>query len=141
MGAGQLGQIQDLDITGLMTALGQSMTDYSLRYSGYIEISTAGTYTFETTSNDGSKLYIDGELVVDNDGAHIKRVRSGSMSLSAGKHRLVLVYFQRGGSQTLRLKYSGADTSEVLVDPLTTGVITAGGQATGVVTVTVGGGS
>ena len=54
----------------------------------------AGTYQFRINSDDGTKLYIDGELVLDNDGVHPPRSRSGSVDLEAGDHELVLEYFQ-----------------------------------------------
>lgn len=41
-------------------------THYSIRYTGFINIETAGSHTFSTISNDGSKLFIDGVEVVDN---------------------------------------------------------------------------
>src|SRR6185369_6523845 len=37
-------------------------------YSGYISISKTGMYDFYTTSDDGSLLYIDDQLIVDNNG-------------------------------------------------------------------------
>ena len=44
--------------------------NFGFQFYGYIDVAKAGTYTFYTMSDDGSKLYIDGREVVDNDGLH-----------------------------------------------------------------------
>ena len=59
---------------------------YSIRYTGYIEIATSGSYTFFTNSDDGSKLYIDAIEVVDNDGPHAMVEESVSITISSGLH-------------------------------------------------------
>ena len=55
---------------------------------------TAGEWTFRVSSDDGVKLYIDGKLVLDNDGVHPPKVKSGKVNLSKGDHDMVLEYFQ-----------------------------------------------
>ncbi|MBN2341123.1 MAG: hypothetical protein JXX29_19220 [Deltaproteobacteria bacterium] len=67
---------------------------FAIRYSGAFGIETAGSYTFRINSDDGAKLYIDGKLVVDNDGTHAPQSKSGSVDLAAGDHEMVLEYFQ-----------------------------------------------
>jgi hypothetical protein len=67
---------------------------FAIRYSGRFKVDKGGTYTFRINSDDGTKLYIDGNLVVNNDGVHPPRVKSGTVELTAGDHELVLEYFQ-----------------------------------------------
>jgi hypothetical protein len=43
-------------------------------------------YTFGVSSNDGSKLFIAGKLVVDNDGGHGANLIHGEIALKAGIH-------------------------------------------------------
>ena len=43
---------------------------FALRFTGYISVPSDGTYTFYLGSDDGSHLYINDNLIVDNDGAH-----------------------------------------------------------------------
>jgi len=50
-------------------------------FSGYLQIDKDGTYEFQTSSDDGSRLFIDGFPVVDNDGLHGREVAKGAMSL------------------------------------------------------------
>ncbi|THV58874.1 hypothetical protein EZV76_11460 [Flagellimonas alvinocaridis] len=85
---------------------------FSIRYSGYIQINTAGSYTFYTSSDDGSKLFIDGTQVVDNDGLHGTQERSGSISLTAGLHDITVLFFENGGGETLNVQYQGPSISK-----------------------------
>lgn len=81
--------------------------NFSIRYSGYIQIDTQGSYTFYTSSDDGSKLFIDGTEVVNNDGGHGNQERSGSISLTTGLHDITVLYFENGGGETLTVQYQG----------------------------------
>lgn len=67
---------------------------FAIRYTGRFWIETAGRYQFRVLSDDGSKLWIDGELLVDNDGTHPPESIEGSAVLSRGVHDLRLDYFQ-----------------------------------------------
>ena len=80
--------------------------NYAFIFTGYIKIPKDDLYTFYLTSNDGSKLYLNDELAIDNDGAHGKREETVSLSLKKGYHKLQLYYFQLGGGQDLRLEWS-----------------------------------
>jgi len=78
---------------------------YSIRYTGNIQIATSETYTFYTTSDDGSKLFINGTEVVDNDGAHAPAIQNGSISLTAGIHNIEVLFFEAGGGSELSVEY------------------------------------
>ncbi|SDQ26024.1 PA14 domain-containing protein [Flagellimonas zhangzhouensis] len=86
--------------------------NFSIRYTGYIQIDTQGSYTFYTTSDDGSKLYIDGTQVVDNDGAHGSQERSGSITLTSGLHDITVLFFENGGGENLSVSYQGPSISK-----------------------------
>ncbi len=81
--------------------------NYGLRFTGYINVPTDGTYTFYTTSDDGTKLLIGNTTVVSNDGVHGDQEQSGSIGLKAGRHAFTVVYFQGVGGQSLSASYSG----------------------------------
>ncbi|MEZ4700990.1 MAG: alkaline phosphatase family protein [Rhodothermales bacterium] len=66
-----------------------------------------GTYRFTTGSDDGSKLYVDGKEVVNNDGDHGVIERSGDMDLTAGRHALRVEWFNGGGGKWLGVFYEG----------------------------------
>lgn len=77
-----------------------------LRFAGYIDIPVEGVYRFETTSDDGSRMWIDDELVVDNDGGHGMRFRSGRVALREGLHKVRVDYFQGSGGMGLEVWWS-----------------------------------
>ena len=67
--------------------------NFAIRCSGYIKIPAAGQYSFSVSSDDGSKLIIDGTTVVNNDGLHGIVEQSGTVQLTAGYHPMVGTYF------------------------------------------------
>lgn len=74
-------------------------------YSGYFKVDKAQLFTFFLSSDDGSKLYIDGELVIDNDGVHGMTELWGQAELAPGLHRIWVTYFNAGGNMGLILQY------------------------------------
>ncbi len=89
---------------------GVSLGDqFAVELIGRIEIPAAGEYTFFTRSDDGSQLYIDEELVVDNGGRHSPQEKKGTIQLKPGPHRFRVVHFEGGGGETLTAKWRGPD--------------------------------
>lgn len=79
---------------------------FSVRWIGFLTVGRSGLYTFATTSNDGSHLFIDNRLVVDNGGAHPAETRSGSVHLDRGSHLVELRYVQFGADAALTWSWS-----------------------------------
>ena len=71
--------------------------NYALVFSGYYNAPTTGVYKFFTVSDDGDQLFINDQLLVDNDGSHGPRERTGAIALGAGLHSIRLIYRQIGG--------------------------------------------
>ena len=67
---------------------------FAIDYSGRFWIDKPGEYNFVLTADDGAVLYIDDQMVVDNDGVHATRDESGTTELGAGIHRIRVSYFQ-----------------------------------------------
>jgi len=67
---------------------------FAIRYSGSFVVETAGTWTFRLSSDDGTKLFIDGKEIIKNDGVHSPQVKVGTARLTPGEHEMVLEYFQ-----------------------------------------------
>ena len=78
-----------------------------MEFEGFLRIDRDGEYTFHLTSDDGSKLFIDDTLVVDNDGIHAPATSDGPVELIKGMHRLVVAVFNGGGEVELDLEYEG----------------------------------
>jgi YVTN family beta-propeller protein len=95
--------------TGTSTVLDLSVTtrtdNFGIQFTGTLTVPVTATYTFSTTSNEGSDLRLDGTTVVNNDGVHSSTTVSGSIQLTAGTHSLRVRYFERTGGQNLSVAY------------------------------------
>jgi len=81
---------------------------FAIDYTGRFWVDRASAYTFALTSDDGARLYIDGQVVVDNDGLHPPEEKTGAIALAAGVHQIRVSYFQGPRLQVaLVLKVSG----------------------------------
>jgi putative heme-binding domain-containing protein len=80
---------------------------FALMFTGHILIDKPGKYTFFIASDDGSRFYIDGEQLIDNDGLHGMVEKSGTVQLTAGLHPIVATYFDNGGGDGLNMSWSG----------------------------------
>ena len=89
--------------------------DFALKLTGSIEIAEEGDYTFYTFSNDGSKLFIENKLVVDNDEEHVATEKSGKVHLSSGLHKIEVTYFQSGGGSKLEVLYKGPGVEKQVI--------------------------
>ena len=67
---------------------------FGIEYKGSFTVRKAGHYTFTISSDDGSKLFIDGKLIIDNDGLHSQSAKSGEIDLDRSTHTIKIQYFQ-----------------------------------------------
>ncbi|HMH34024.1 MAG TPA: PA14 domain-containing protein [Puia sp.] len=95
----------------------QSETNFAFKWEGYINIPVAGNYTFQTASDDGSKLYIDtvysstAGATVNNDGLHGTVTKTSQvLALSAGPHRFTATFMQQGGGYAMTVKWKTPKT-------------------------------
>ncbi|MGN4163357.1 family 16 glycoside hydrolase [Streptomyces sp. NEAU-PBA10] len=77
-----------------------------------------GTYDFRLTSDDGSRLLIGGDTVIDHDGLHGAEPEDGSKKLTEGHHALRIDHFDRTNDQQLTLEWKppGAEGFSVVPD-------------------------
>jgi hypothetical protein len=78
-------------------------------FSGYIKAPVSGVYTFYLGSNDGSNLFIDDQLLIDNDGGHGKDEKWNKRALEKGWHSFQLNYFQMGLAKALNVSWQTPD--------------------------------
>jgi hypothetical protein len=96
--------------------LPSTMVDtYASRHTGTIRIATAGTYKFYLKSDDGSKLWLDGQQVINNDGNHEMKEVSGSRSLTAGNHAIRVEFFENQGTAGLIFRWEGPGIAKEVV--------------------------
>jgi HEAT repeat protein len=77
---------------------------FGLKFTGFVRITEAGNYAFSTYSDDGSRLYIGDQVVVDNDGCHGGEEQIGKIQLNAGMHPITVVFFEKGGGEELEVR-------------------------------------
>jgi hypothetical protein len=115
-GALSTGSVSSFDVNALQAAVDPGDGDtYSVRFKGYISISTSETYTFYTSSDDGSKLFISGAEIVDNDGLHGDVEASGSLALTPGIYSIEVLMFENTGGDVLTVSYSSASITKTQI--------------------------
>src|SRR5262249_51143945 len=68
--------------------------------TGCLNVAADGDYSFSLNSDDGSLLFIDGNLIVDNGGGHSPAVASGTATLVAGLHTFEVQFFEDFGGES-----------------------------------------
>jgi hypothetical protein len=105
------GRVDSVNITSM-----RDINDhYQLLFTGYIDVPNNGVYTFYTYSDDGSRLWIDDREVVNNNGTHGAKEKSGQIALQAGQHKLTLAYFEYDNSEVLKVYYAGPDLAKQII--------------------------
>lgn len=104
------GLAENLDVEAIS---GEERLDhYGIVYQGYIEVPEDGLYTLFLRSDDGSKLFLHDQLVVDNDGSHSARTRQGFVALEKGTHPIRIEYFEDFLGQTLELSLQAPGSTD-----------------------------
>lgn len=89
--------------------------NFSVRWEGLINIPTDGSYTFYMTTDDGGRLWIDGQSVVDSWVAQRETEKSGAITLTAGRHALKMEYFDASSGAIARLAWSGPGIAKAII--------------------------
>ena len=77
---------------------------FGMVFEGKFRASQAGTYRFALRSDDGSRLFVDGVRLIDNDGEHGAVTREASLSIDQRPHTFRLEYFDAGGADMLTME-------------------------------------
>lgn len=85
----------------------KSEEHYGFLFEGMINIPESDIFTFYLASDDGSRLLIDGQPVINNDGPHALQERQISLPLAKGWHRIQLAFFEATGSDELKVQIEG----------------------------------
>ncbi|MET9395363.1 family 16 glycoside hydrolase [Streptomyces sp. NPDC006624] len=85
--------------------------------TGYLIAPRDGSYVFRLTSDDGSRLSLDGSTVIDHDGLHGAEPKDGTVHLTAGSHPLRVDHFERDGGQQVQLSWKPPGESEFTLVP------------------------
>ena len=90
--------------------------DFSVRWTGELQPRYSETYTLSTVTDDGVRLWVDGQLVINNWSEHSSTEDSASLTLQAGRRYPVkLEFFEKGGLATARLLWSSQSQAKQAV--------------------------
>ena len=95
---------------------GLSHDHYSVRWDGFVQARQGGIYTFSTASDDGVRLWIDGQQVIDDWGIHPERRDKATVTFAANsRHRIRMEYFQGEFQAVVRLGWQlPAEASQMM---------------------------
>jgi uncharacterized delta-60 repeat protein len=89
---------------------------FSVRWSGLVESTTTGRYTFYTTTDDGVRLTVNGQRIIDKLVPQASTEWSGSIDLVAGqKYSILMEYFDRTGGAVAKLMWSGPNVAKQVI--------------------------
>ena len=85
----------------------ENLTDgFGAVFGGSVWVEESAVYAFELTSDDGSRLVLDGKTVIDHDGAHMMTAKAVELPLAKGLHDLRIEYFEATGLAGLSLRWA-----------------------------------
>ena len=88
---------------------------FGYNLEGYLNVPETGVYTFSLEANDGAVLYLNDQLIIDNDGGHRTQILDSKIGLKKGWHPIKVDYFQQGGAKTLNLVWEGPGVKSQMV--------------------------
>lgn len=106
--------LQSLDLNKV-EVYGRSK-NFGAVFDGYIKVDGSGNYNFHLASDDGSKLYIDNRVIIDNSVAVVKTEKTSSIGLDAGFHRIRIDYYCGKGDKYLSCSFSSGSMAKTAVD-------------------------
>jgi hypothetical protein len=102
-------------VTG--TPIGGIQEDtFSVRWTGTIDVPSTETYTFFTTSDDGARLWVNNQQLVNDWTNHGATENSGTITLTGGQtYSIKMEYYDNVGSATAKLSWSSPTIAKALV--------------------------
>ena len=108
------GKVYNIDLDGFE----HRGANFAVQFRGTVNIEKEDDYTFYLVSDDGSKLFIDGNEVINHDGLHGPSEKSAKVRLSSRKHKIEVQYFQQWGGKVVELSYEGTGIQKQLIPPI-----------------------
>ncbi len=94
---------------------------FSVNWTGYVILRYTGSYTFYTYSDDGVKLYVNDQLIVNDWSVHAARERSGKIDLNAFvRYPIRLEYFENKDKAVAKLSWSSSQQNKEIIPPTRT---------------------
>ncbi len=88
---------------------------YGLRFSGFLTVPVDGVYRFVLKSDDGSRLDLDGSILIDNDSLHSAVEKQACIALAKGMHPITVMYFNNlwEGELSVRMALAGEPLARI----------------------------
>lgn len=93
----------DLDSVSLQIIQPRAKAHYAVRFTGCFDIPETDVYRFLLESFDGSKLFVDGQEMINNDGIHYEIKKENFIALEKGFHNFEIQYFKFVRRETLNI--------------------------------------
>jgi alpha-L-fucosidase len=104
------GVLPVIDLTG-----SEPKDGFGYEFHGFVKIPKDDNYLMYIKSDDGSRLYIDGNQIIDNDRQHAAIEISGQVALKKGFHTIRVLYFQKSGGVKLNVSFKSATIDKQLI--------------------------
>jgi len=93
-----------------------SNTNFSARWTGQVQAESTGRYTFSTNSDDGVRLWVNGNQLVDHWSDHGATQDQGTIDLVSGqKYSIKVEYYQHAGNATAQLSWAANDIVKQII--------------------------
>jgi hypothetical protein len=92
---------------------------FSVRWTGTVEPAYSEVYTFYTRSDDGVRLWIDGELVINNwtdHGTTVDSYTTAAPLVASQQYAIKMEYYENGGGAVAQLRWSSASQPMAIID-------------------------
>lgn len=109
----QLPVVAEGEVYDFGLGVAQREDAFAIRFKTCLVIEAAGNYEFCLNSDDGSKLLVDGQVVVDSDGTHGPGIECGWINLEPGVYFIEVQYFEYYGDQELAVTF-GLDGTDLI---------------------------
>lgn len=105
-------------VLGAENFAGTGLEDrFYVRWTGRLRVPESGRYVIFLASDDGSRLYLDGRLLIDNGGVHPYREAAATLELEAGLHEIRVEYFDNEGIAACELSWKGPGFIRTVIPP------------------------
>jgi hypothetical protein len=88
---------------------------FAIHFKGSLNVTAAGEYELCVNAGDGAQLYLDENLIVDNDGVHDTKEKCEKLSIEPGEYKVDLLYFQGTGELGLQLSWAKDGAAKEIV--------------------------
>ncbi|MBD2036614.1 hypothetical protein H6F76_16510 [Leptolyngbya sp. FACHB-321] len=90
--------------------------NFAVRWTGQVQAKSTEAYTFYTRSDDSVRLWVNGQLLIDNWADHDLTEDSGTIALAAGQnYDIKLEYYERAGGATAQLLWSSPTQAKEII--------------------------